>query len=170
MGTAPIKFRDWATGPETVIVDPGVGDDSDLIALVPIAEPLSAGYPPIAPDFITKMGGAGFKVASCPVRSGQRRTYAQQTAPRTVKWMLRWENLTQEERDELEAFLATELQWTRVGMDVDVDGEGATESTLVLRPVAVPVQHLQGPRGPGGQIDGTWKCVWTVEVECEELF
>lgn len=164
----PIKLKDWISGPHVLVPTPGAGADADLVALVLIAEPLSAGPPPVKPSLVKRMA-APWRVGRAMVGSGQRRTMAMETEPRTAGWNLRWASLTQTERDLLVAFLREDLNGTRFGMDIEVDGAGETASLVVLRPIGMWNETLVGPR-KNGTVGGVWKAVYTVELVAEELF
>jgi hypothetical protein len=154
-----IQLADFAAGPETV--DPLA--DATFRALVPVAEPISAGAPPVLPSLVDRIQ-AVWPVSRRRTRSGWLITAPTATRPRP-RFTLTWPGLTQEEADALLEFLEVDVGRTRFAMTVQVDGPLAgSAGAITVRPLAPVGRELVH------RIAGTDGLYAIGPLEVEEVF
>lgn len=104
-------------------------------ALVPVAEPLSAGLLPVAPALIRQAGSAlpvrrlrsvSNHVCTAPLDTGSR-----------MAATLAWNALTQAEIDSLEAFLRVTCGDGTLGFGVRLDGAGQETAMIATGPLTM---------------------------------
>lgn len=151
MSPPAVPLRPWRQGPDTTAP---VAGEQGFAALVPIAEPISAGEPPVAPDLVERMETA-WPVARVALASGQTRSTLTGLCARP-RFRLVWTGLEFDERNALLAFLRGEVRGAGLAMTVRIDGPGSEAITVI--PVADPVDTWLG------------RPAWSVEVEVEEVW
>ena len=171
-----VQLRSWFFGRDPAVIVPGPGGTEgaeDLTPVMPLAGPISAGRPPVAPKFPESITIEPVTATSVNVCSGRRVTRSSAIAGgafgdggvgERVLWRvlieLEWGPMTFEQWQSLKAFLLapdlvglTESGALRA-MTVDVDGEGVTDSAVDVRIVAADaLQKLEwADAGLGGGV------------------
>lgn len=164
MSSAPhIPFAPWRSPDPTVTPSIGTGS-GQLIALVPVAEPLSVGAPPVLPSFVRAVepGYAGM-VRSVRSVSGHLKTSRTRSAPRP-RFTLEWVGLSLSQRNALWSWMFGDVGGggTLQAFTLEIDGPG-TSSTTNLRMFRTPEEtHVWRKR--------TGEHVYRIgPVECEEI-
>ncbi len=173
----------WFKGRSTPIV-PGETGAEDLAVLVPLAEPVSAGKPPIAPVLVSSLelvvgdGGAGG--ASVQAGSGWRITRAGGGAGGGDVWgsravvELEWPSLTEAEWATLGDWMLDNAVLGGSGgslnaMTIDVDGEDLPGHEVEVRAIDVPANVetlLERLPGVAGGSEGVYRFG---PLRCEEV-
>ncbi len=148
-------------------IEPGVG--GDLVAIAPLAEPLSAGAPPVTPALVEQASLARPEgLRSVRAGSGQLITAALATAGR-ARFSVRWGSLTEAEADSLRDFFELELlagggDGAVLAFEIEPDGPGGGVGTVKVRalgPLRLSLRaNVSG--GAGVVYEGA-------EVECERV-
>lgn len=163
MTTPAIQLAPWKGTPNSVTPSVGTGS-GQLIALLPVAEPVSVGAPPTLPSFVqgveTDLAGEVRRVRSI---SGHLKTTAR-TSGHRARFSVQWEGLTKAQRDAMWSWLNTTVGGggTLRAFTIAIEGEGAGGSTN-LRMLQPPSEtHVRRKAGTAG--------VYTLgPVECEEV-
>lgn len=148
--TPAVQLAPWTTGPNTITPTAGEGG---LAILIPIAEPLSVGAPPLAPVLVRRLA-VGYPVRRVQVRSGEIAALALDTKPRP-RFSVLWDGLEKSDRDLLLAWIKGDLEGTRFAFDLAVDG---TEEVVTVRPVADALDEWRN------------KAAYAVSMDVEEVF
>lgn len=147
MSTSAVQLRPFRGGTDSVTLD------SDQLALVPVAEAISVGEPPVTPTSV------GPLTVGRPVRSSRSVSGVAVTAPLDVaprpRFGVRWGGIDKTERDALLAFLRDDAQDGAFGFDLRPDGSGS--DVMSVRALA--------PARDGEDGEGSY----TVDLEVEEL-
>ena len=158
-----VQFRAWFSGRDPVTVTPGSGGTlgaEDLVPVVPLVGPISAGRPPVPPALPRTITIEPVTVKSVNVCSGRRVTRSAAIAGGAfgagdrVLWRVRleleWGPMTFDQWQSLKAFLLSPdlVGLTPSGalraMTIDVDGNGVTDSAVDVRIVgAEALEQLQ---------------------------
>lgn len=150
MAVPAVKFGSWATGADPVLPTAGV---DGLAMLVPVAEPVSVGEPPVAPALTASMA-VDWPVVTKPVR-GWDVTRAAETALRP-RWRVFWPTLTKAERDLMLAWLLDDVGHGLLAWDLTVDGpEAATVKVRFVGPVSETTRG-KGVWSMGGEVEEVW--------------
>lgn len=145
------RLRPFISGPNTVTPTAGA---NNLALLIPAAEPLSVGLPPVQPVLGRRIS-VPYRVRRVGVRSGQTAALALDVAPRP-RFQVVWDGLVKADRDALLAWIAEELEGTRFAFDLEVEGPGSTPVTV--RPVADALDEWMD------------KAAYRISLEVEEVF
>jgi|GEM_PF-3605942 len=137
-----VGFHAWALPAQELAIRP-----SNLLHMLgPVSEPLNAGAPPKAPDFV------GAMTVPYPIRAVWSRSGHRTTSPADVagtarpRWRVKWTGLTGEERAELRSWAREDVNGTLRGWELEVDGEG-TRTTVVVRFVSDPAEVFRAAAG-----------------------
>lgn len=150
---------------------PSIGTGStQLIPLVPVAEPISVGAPPTAPNFVTSVDpGYDGVVRSRRTASGHLKTSTTRSAPRP-RFSVEWRGLSKSERDALWAWILQDLGVTEKAFTVELDGvDGGGEANL--RMLSTPEEtHAFAKHRGGGEGGPAEAHVYHIgPVQCEEV-
>ena len=157
-----------ATHPPTTAIrldplaDTADGAPAPEKVLVPIAEPLSAGFPPTAP--VVTRGVAERDVRRGRTASGQPHATPIHSGRRAL-FDAAWPALSGTQTDALRAFFRNDTRGRELGFTVRPDAGGpggatASGRALTLRAVSDPVFTL---------VDAGGGRVWRVECRCEHV-
>jgi hypothetical protein len=146
-----IKLHPAARGQDPLTPTPGV---DDLALLIPEAEPLSQGLPPVTPALVRRLTSDWTETrrdARC--RSGWRITCQLDVAPRpTIE--VRW-TVDRADRDIIRAWIDSTLEGTRLAFDVAIDDDA---NTIVVRPLEDAADEWVNKNG------------YVISMRCEEVF
>lgn len=155
MSTPAVPFKDYAAGPEPITLTPGVGG---FAALIPYAEPLSAGEPPLPPDLVSNVR-RGDTVKYLPDRAGYIKTGLQNTAGR-LTGNCTWTHQTLAEREQLREWFRDTIKDGQLAFDLRVDGPESNAIKAKVRRNSIVETQLSRVGG----------MVYTVTLAWEEVF
>lgn len=151
MSEPAVKFGTWSTGADPVTPTAGV---DGLAILLPVAEPISIGEPPVAPALAAAMS-IDWPVVSKPVR-GWDVTRAAGTALRP-RWKVVWPTLTKAERNLMLAWLTGDVVMGLLAWDLRLDGPDGAALVKVRFTGAVPeTTRGKGVWGMSGEVEEVW--------------
>lgn len=156
MSAPTAKLAGFLESPGGVTITPGV---DGFAALVPLAEPLSAGAPPVRPALLDGVM-AGMRPARITADGAGYTGTAALATHRRPRLTVRWSGLTGAERVLLEGFFRADVGGTLASFDLEPDGEDAAD-VVQVRPLAV-IEFQSLGRGPDGVL-------WSASVECEQV-
>jgi hypothetical protein len=150
---AAVRLKPFFSGADPLVLTAG---EDGLAFLIPAAEPLSAGAPPVPPVLLQGLS-TQHNGRVMPTRSGQVATTSLQTMPRPTV-TVKWDGLTLTERASVLSFLRDTCGAGVLAFDLEPDGPGSG---------AVKVRQV-GPES----LEDVWESrpAYSVTVQCEEVF
>ncbi len=154
MTTPATQLQPFRQGPEPTTITPGSGAAADQYALIPLTEPASVGLPPFTPDLVSSVD------VEASVRRVRDAAGYSSTAPldvaRRTRWTVAWTALSPEQRAELLAWLAQNVEHGLWSFTLEPDGPG--EGEVEVCPLVHHVDRWVGP------------IAYDVVVDVEEVF
>jgi hypothetical protein len=155
MSGPAVPFRGYAAGTEPITLTPGV---DGFAALIPYAEPLSAGEPPLTPDLIANVRRSDM-VKYLPDRAGYVKTGMQNTVGR-LTGSCTWTHQTYEQRELLREWFRSTIKDGQLAFDLRIDGPDEEAIKVKARQNSIVDTQLSRVGG----------MVYTMTLEWEEVF